>query len=153
MLQFFLPKIRRFVLQNSGSISDAKDLFQECIFYLYRYAQDTAFEVQNLDAYFMNMVRNRWYHQLRVRKREEGVIDTLDTGESRANDLQYYAYLRAFAQLGADCRKVLELYIEGIPVKSVAEKLNTSIDYAKRKKYLCKEQLKKLAFEMLNRYD
>lgn len=153
MYQYFFPKIRQFVLQNSGSESDAKDLFQECIFYLYRYTQNTSFEVQNLDAYFMNMVRNRWYHQLRVRKREFEAIDRIEGEEERADDFQYYAYLKAFSLLGNDCKQVLEYYINGVPMKLVAEKLKTSVDYAKRKKYLCKEQLKKLALEMLNRYD
>lgn len=153
MYQYFFPKMRRFVLQNSGSESDVKDLFQECIFYLYRYAQDSSFEVQNLDAYFMNMVRNRWYHQLRARKRVSEAIERIEVEEEMTVDFQYYAYLKAFSLLGNDCKQVLEYYINGVPVKSVAEKMNTSIDYAKRKKYLCKEQLKKLALELLNRYD
>lgn len=153
MYQFFFPKILRFVLQNSGAESDAKDLFQECIFYLYRYAQNTDFEVQNLDAYFMHMIRNRWYHQLKVRKRESEAIEGVNMEEEMSSDFQYYAYLKAFSQLGKDCKEVLEHYINGTPVKTVAKKLNTSIDYAKRKKYLCKEQLKKLALEILNRYD
>ena len=145
----FMPKVKRFVLQNSGSASDARDLFQECIFYLYRYAKDGTFTVLNLDAYFINMCRNQWYQELRKRQREADTLTTVEQEPNSNSDRYYYAYLKAFSELGTDCQKVLELYIQGLPVKAISQELETTIDYAKRKKYLCKEQLKKLAWDIL----
>lgn len=147
------PGLLSFVRNNRGDFEDAKDLFQECLFYLFRYVSKQGIEaVENFEAYFRGMYRNRWYLQLNKRSREIDLKQNF-TVQVEEDDLYYFVYLRAFEKLGTDCQKVLQYYIAGKNTEELALLLNTSVDYAKRKKYLCKENLKKIASQLLNEKD
>ncbi|MCB0688543.1 MAG: RNA polymerase sigma factor [Saprospiraceae bacterium] len=148
----YFPGLLSFVRNNRGDIEDAKDLFQECLYYLYRYLRKSdAQEIANLEAYFRVMYRNRWYEHLKKRNRE---VESIEDSEViiEEEDIHYYVYLQAFEKLGSDCKKVLRFYIDGKSSQEIADLLNTSIDYAKRKKYLCKESLKEIASQILKNH-
>lgn len=147
----FFPGLSNFVRNNQGTLEDAKDLFQECLFYLYRYLNKTdREEIDNLPAYFRAMYRNRWYHHLNQKAKLDDAVKDYQEPVSEPDEM-YYIYLLAFQKLGKDCRQVLKYYVEGKNSEELASYLNTSTDYAKRKKYLCKEQLKKIALELLKK--
>lgn len=133
-----------FVLRNSGTKDEAKDLMQESMYQLFRaLRKDPMPRIDNLNAYFSTIYRNVWMKRLKIKKREESVKDSLPADDT-ADDENYYKYLVAFEKLGEDCKNVLEFYIQGMKNSQIAEKLNTTEAYAKRKKYLCKEKLKAL---------
>ncbi len=155
MYENHFAKVVRFVTSNSGDLEDAKDLFQECMFYLYQRARnDQALQVQNIDAYFTGIYRNRWYQNLKVKQRErEGRDLLMAASPPDEDDRQYYAFLQGLRLLGEDCQEVLRFYLSGKTMTELSAHLGTTVDYAKRKKYLCKEQLKKIAHKLLARYE
>ena len=88
--------LKRFVLSNNGLLEDAEDLFQECIFYLYRYAREKkGLHIENLTAYFRTMYRNRWYHQLAERKKHKDINHEQVENEEGFRDQYYYAYFKS----------------------------------------------------------
>ena len=153
MYESHFLKMTKFVEANSGNREDAKDLFQESMFHLFQRLRDRQdLEIQNLDAYFTGMYRNRWYQNLKVRRRDRETREQLVEATTVASDeAEYYAYVQGLRLLGPDCQEVLRHYVEGRPMSDLAASLQTTVDYAKRKKYLCKEKLKKLALDLLER--
>lgn len=150
----YFPRVEAFVKRNSGSHEEARDLFQESMFMMFQFSRKpNRSKIENFDSYFFGICRNRWYAFLaREKRRTEIERDTnADTGTD--SDLHHYIYLKAFEKLGDDCKKVLKYYIEGKSTEELAHLLNTSMDYAKRKKYLCKEKLKTIALEVLKVYE
>lgn len=147
------PGLKAFVKRNRGTDEDAIDMFQECMYYLFRALKKSDdLQIDNVFAYFTRMYQNRWRLKLKKRLKEEQVVAELDS-EVNEDDTRYYLYLRALQQLGEDCKNVLKLYVDGLSVNQIAERLSTTTDYAKRKKYLCKEQLKKIALKEKSCYE
>ena len=153
MFDKYYPRVLGFVKENRGTVEDAKDLFQECLFYLFRYiGKPDNKTIENLESYFRTMYRNRWYHHLAKVGKEKELRQNYEAWPDE-EDQYYFIYLKAFEMLGDDCKKVLRYYVEGKNTEELAILLDTSLDYAKRKKYLCKENLKKIATKLLNKFD
>jgi RNA polymerase sigma factor (sigma-70 family) len=149
----FFPGLNRFVRNNKGTVEDARDLFQECLYYLYRNLnRPEGLAIDNLEAYFRAMYRNRWFQYLANKTRTQVTEQDYGAWETNEEDIYYYAYIRAFNSLNDDCRQVLEYYVEGKNTREIADLLGTTLDYAKRKKYLCKEKLKEIAEKLMKVY-
>ena len=145
----FYPLLNSYVIRNSGTEDEAKDLFQECMVYLYQLScKEEIPEIRNLKSYFIGMFKNRWFVQLKKQKRQTDFLNSYQLEFIEADDENYNMYLRAFQRLGDDCREVLQYYVDGKKNQDIANLLNTSLDYAKRKKYLCKEKLKSIVQEL-----
>lgn len=149
----YYPRVESFVRQNSGTGEEAQDLFQECMFLLFQYSRrGSRKEVENFSSYFYGMYRNRWLVHLARRKKRSESEEHAENVKDEEDDLRYLVYLKAFEKLGEDCKEVLRQYIKGISTEELASVLKTSIDYAKRKKYLCKEKLKSIAAVELKKH-
>ena len=58
---------------------------------------------------------------------------------------KYQSFIRQFENLSDDCQKLLKLFLTKMSTKEIAENMGYKSEfYAKTKKYLCKEALKKL---------
>ena len=141
-----------YVKNNGGIEADAEDLFQECLMYLYLFSKkENAPEIHNFKAYFSTMYKNRWFVKLKNKKRERLMIEEVSYNEAQyeESDFRQVIYLKALDKLGEDCRQVLEYYTSGKKNEEVAQILKTTLDYAKRKKYLCKKKLKEIASQYI----
>lgn len=147
----YFPTIKRFVLDNRGSVQDAKDVFQDCIIIIFRKIEEGNFELtSSFIAYMYSVCRYIWIKQLSKQKEnienqniylEYDDIQDITIDEYKKNE-QYKLYQYHFKKLGKDCQKLLQLYLKSIPLKDIAEELGIdSLQYIKRKKYKCKEQL------------
>jgi hypothetical protein len=54
---------------------------------------------------------------------------------------QRQLYKKHFLGLGADCQKILKLFLEGQSLKSIADLMGFTEKYAKKRKYVCQKQL------------
>jgi RNA polymerase sigma factor (sigma-70 family) len=150
----YFSKINSFVLRNSGSEEDARDVFQECMFQLFQYSRRMeAPHIENFEAYFFGMCRNKWFSNLAKRKRNVASDKENAYENDDSEDHYYYIYLSALEKLNQDCREILNYYVEGKKTEEMAQLLDTTVDYAKRKKYLCKEKLKAIALAELKVYE
>ena len=151
MYDDYFPIIKNFVLQNSGDKHDAHDVFQEGIIIVYRKIMNGKLELtSSFSTYFYAVCKNIWFKQLFNRK---DYIDKLAMFNDYENiphvnieeyELQeeYKLYQSYFSKLHKDCRKLLRLFMKKISLKDIANKMGIkSVQYAKRKKFKCKEQL------------
>lgn len=148
----FFPKVSSMVKNLHGHESDANDIFQEAIIIFYRKAQ--AGEVDKATAvlpYLMATAKIIWQKTIRERQNEQ--IVGLDTEEIIDDSSIYEAYktnkrkeffYKHFKMLSPECQRTLKAFFTGLSFAEMATKLQlSSEEFARRKKYLCKEYLVK----------
>jgi len=149
----FYSKINFFIKKNNGDDDDANDIFQEAIIIIYRKlkANDLAIDC-TFETFLYSICRYLWLKQLDKRKVEKEKImdnheyndDIYDDGLEKVVDLndRYRLFQKHFTNLGKDCQKVLQLYFDKVPLKSIAQIMGfKSEKYAKKRKFKCKEYL------------
>lgn len=150
----FLPRIAYFIQMNGGSAEDAKDVFQDALITIYRKSDDLNFELTSKFYTFLyGICRNLWGNQLQKKSRtERPITDTYhyenvaDTNFLPLENLEEEnVFWEAFQQLGSDCQQLLKLFFAKVKMEEITEKLKlSSVSYAKKKKFQCKEKLVQL---------
>jgi RNA polymerase sigma factor (sigma-70 family) len=152
-------RIRHMVIKNSGTETEATDLFQEALVELYRKATQQQFVLTcPFDAFIYLVCRNRWINELHKRKGHAVTItgdegfdlnedvfenyETLLVKEKRKNLVE-----EKMAELGEGCRNLLSLAWSGKPLQEVAAILNFSYAYVRKKKTECMSKLISLVKE------
>jgi RNA polymerase sigma factor (sigma-70 family) len=146
----YLPRIARFIQMNGGSAEDAKDIFQEAIVRIYRKSKSQDFLITSQFYTFLyGVCRNLWGNQLQKKSRTEvsltdghayEQIPETDTGGAKSEEDQLF--WDAFALLGQDCQQLLQLFFAKVKMEEIVKRLGlSSVGYAKKKKFKCKEKL------------
>jgi len=143
--------VRFFVIKNSGTDEDAKDVFQEAIILIYKRLKDGSLDLTcAFKTYLYSVCRILWLRQLEKRKvRNEVVTDNQvfvqldeDIEGQFAEQEQFRIYQKHFQLLHKDCQEILQLFLKRVPLKEIAQKMNIKSDkYLKKRKYACKEAL------------
>ena len=151
--------ITNMVINNGGSLQEAKDVYQDAVIVLYEKLQDHQFELNCLIKTFLYSVsRNIWLKQLKVRRKFEGPITDTEALSGSIWDLsidkedQYQAMNLALEALGVPCNSIMrDFYIHKSSMEEITEKFGyTNTDNAKNQKYKCLKRLKKLFFSYYN---
>jgi RNA polymerase sigma factor (sigma-70 family) len=148
-----IPSVKTYILKNSGTETDAQDIFQEALLAIFQKAQSGKLQINgDFQPYLFAVCRNLWLMQLR-KKSQKGVtsmderqhmimIDSFGEAEQTANQ---YARLRLLEeqlqQLGEGCSNLLKLAWSGKPLEEVAKLLNNSYAYIRKKKSECMGKL------------
>jgi RNA polymerase sigma factor (sigma-70 family) len=144
--------VHNFIVTNSGSADDAKDIFQESIIVIYRKVKEKEHFLLNssFKTFIYSIARNLWLKHLRTTKYEDRKIkDQQNFIELRdepfkvkSDDLKMYLYQKYFKQLPEDCQNILKLTVREIPQKEIAQAMNLKSEgYVKKRKHGCKEKL------------
>lgn len=149
--------VQSFVLNNSGSIEEARDLFQEAMIVLFEKAVSGNFELHcQLKTYIYSVCRRLWLKRLqqlqRFGSRSEGVEETvaveeeLEAHEKRNADFMMME--NAMNKIGEPCKSLLNAYyLQKKNMQEIAAGFGyTNADNAKTQKYKCLMRLKKLFF-------
>ena len=152
----YFPIIRHFIILNSGTGDDAKDVFQECLIELYEKIKSKSFKLNcSIKTYFYSMCRNQWMTRLKKMSRsvslkethfEIVVVDNLFERNDSINERQRLI-LNMVKKLGDSCQKILVMfYYDNISMADIANRLGyTNADNAKNQKYKCLQKLKEFA--------
>jgi len=151
----FFPLIRFLVTENGGLDEDAEDIFQDGIIILYsKISLNQLLLTSSFKTYMYSVCRNLWLQKLNKRKAifdkltdVEDFIDLPDEALQEANirETEMHRIIQIhFLSLPEDCQKVLKLFIKNIPLREIAGIMGFKTEnYAKTRKYLCKQELKK----------
>ncbi len=152
----FYPSIRNFVILNSGTEDDAKDIFQESVIVIYRRVKtEKSFTIScSIKTYLYSISKNLWLKELESRKIERENLKNTEEFESTDCEIdepvtttqedRFKLYQSHYLCLSKDCQKVLRLFMEKVPLKEIAQIMGyASEKYAKKRKYQCKEILVK----------
>lgn len=154
MYQEMFPMIRYLVVKNSGNDEDAEDVFQDGLIIVFKKIRDQQLELtSSFRTYIYSVCRNIWLQKLNKRKqfaREFSDVETFIDLPDKVDQFQeeemekYRLYQQHFLTLGGDCQKVLLLFMKKLSLKDIAAEMGYKTEkYAKTRKYLCKEELKK----------
>ena len=144
-----LPEVIKYVKRNSGTLDDAKDVFQEGILVIYDKVKKNELELTTSFHVYLFMVCKRiWLKKLKKSWNKEVTLDDkLEFGYEEQYDERFLKtqkwtlFNQKFQELTEECRKVLKLLFNGFSGKEIAEAMGYTEDYAKRKKYKCKMSL------------
>ena len=149
----YFPIVRFFVIKNSGTDEDAKDIFQEAIILIYKRLKEDSLDLTcAFKTYLFSVCRILWLRQLEKKKvRNEVVTDNQafipleeDIEGMAAEQEKFRVYQKHFQLLHKDCQEILTLFLKKVPLKEIAQMMNIKSDkYLKKRKYACKEALVK----------
>jgi RNA polymerase sigma factor (sigma-70 family) len=161
----YYPQVQRIVNKHGGGEQDARDLFQEALIIIFNKLNSNNLVIKtSFHNYFIVLCRFIWFRQNNITldhktdddpPAEPPASDTPtpglddDPGESvlrQYRENQYEKiYQRHYRKLGRDCKKVLKSFFKKKSFREIAARMNYSNeDYARRKKYLCMQQLLKM---------
>jgi RNA polymerase sigma factor (sigma-70 family) len=148
--------VQSLVVNNSGSVDDAKDIFQEALIVLYEKVKAGTFELNcQIRTYLYSVSRRLWLKRLMHQNRfstgeghEETVAVEEDLEGHEKRDLEFTMMEKAMAGLGEPCKSLLEaFYLQKRGMQEIAASFGyTNADNAKNQKYKCLVRLKKLFF-------
>ena len=158
----FVPKVKNYIRTNSGSDDEAQDVIQEVLIALYNQAKTKGVELTcPFDAYFFLLCKRRWLNELKKSSNKEVTLMdenvSIDesvqemTFQTEAFDEKQSLFDEMFQKLGEKCQEVLKLSFVTKTMEEVAEKLNVTYGYVRKKKSLCTGQLTEM-IQQSNRY-
>ncbi|MER3465170.1 MAG: RNA polymerase subunit sigma-70 [Chitinophagaceae bacterium] len=149
--------IQALIVNNNGTVEDAKDIFQEAIMVLYEKVQLEDFELNcQIRTYLYSVSRRLWLKRLAQQNKfsigdeqhfELAMIDE-DSDEHEKRNVDFLMMEKAINSLGEPCRSLIEaFYLEKKSMQEIALNFGyTNADNAKTQKYKCLVRLKKLFF-------
>ena len=152
----YYQTIVNLVMNNSGSLQEAKDIYQETLIIFYEKVKDENFELNcKLKTFLYSISRNLWLKQLQHKKRFTNSISDSEEyleipwEEAGKKEDQYQAMHTALESLGEPCRSILkDFYMHSQSMEEITEKFGyTNADNAKNQKYKCLKRLKKVFFD------
>ncbi|MBO0357664.1 sigma-70 family RNA polymerase sigma factor [Hymenobacter sp. BT186] len=159
LYRLHLPMISHYVLQNSGTEDEAKDVYQEGIMVFYEKVRDGSLELScQIKTYLYAVCRRLWLKRLTEKTRFGGSLDDhepyLETGaeadlvEAEERDRRFATMSEALDLIGEPCRSLLEgFYLLDKSMQQLTADFGyTNADNAKNQKYKCLVRLKKLFF-------
>lgn len=154
-------KTEQYILTNSGSTADAKDIFQEAFVTVWEHVLDDKFTPKNesaLNGYLYSIAKNKWLNHLnsaRYRKtnsfenytqtlNNKNIIETDVFDENEVNN-KINNITNAFDSLGSPCKKLLSFfYYDNKSLRDISKLMNITEASARNKKYRCLEKLRTL---------
>ena len=149
------PQIANMVINNGGSVQEAKDIYQETVIIFYEKTQEETFGLTcRINTFLYSVAKRLWLTQLQLKNRFtnefQGEIETveLDWAEVGKQEDQYRAMHEALESMGEPCRTILkDFYMHSASMEDITEKFGyTNSDNAKTQKYKCLKRLKKIFF-------
>lgn len=149
--------VQSMVLNNNGTIDDARDIFQEAMVVLYEKAKLSHFELScQIKTYIYSVSRRLWLKRLQQLQKYssevEGIAEVVPVeDELEQHELKNFEFLvmeKSMLSLGEPCRSLLEAYyLQKRSMVDIAGSFGyTNADNAKNQKYKCLTRLKKLFF-------
>ncbi len=149
--------IQSFVINNNGSIDEARDIFQEAMIVLFEKSKQDAFVLHcQLKTFIYSICKRLWLkrlHQMNkfnspVENHEETIQVEDDLEEHEKKDSDFSLMEDSMNKIGEPCKSLLEAYyIHKKNMQEIAQDFGyTNSENAKTQKYKCLMRLKKLFF-------
>ena len=148
----FVPKVVHYIRNNSGNEDKAQDVIQEIMILLFNQAKANKLQLTcPFDAYFFLLCKRKWLNEIKKSSNKGVTIDEdrLSINESTEEmvtetevfDEKQQLFDLMFLKLGDKCQELLKLSFTIKSMEEVAEKLNVTYGYVRKKKSLCGGQL------------
>ena len=147
-------KVEKYVLTNSGTIEEAKDIYQEAFITLWRNIQMEKFYPESehsLNAYLYRIAKNKWLDHLRSCHYRKTVplmaaADKREEEEIPEEDVQFIIEVKKhFQQLGENCQELLiRFYYKKESMRTISKQFDWTEASTRNNKYRCLQKLREL---------
>ncbi|WP_461533920.1 RNA polymerase sigma factor [Sinomicrobium sp.] len=148
----FVPKVVRYICNNSGDASSAEDVVQEVLLVIYKQARDKGLQLScPFDAYFFLLCKRRWLNELKKLSGREVTMGEQEVykdegaeillAETCVEEEKEKIFTAMFQRLGEVCKELLQISFRLKSMEDVAEKMGITYAYARKKKSLCTGKL------------
>lgn len=155
----YFTTIHSLIIRNTGKSQDAEDIFQDALVIIYQKITDEGLKLEcSFKTFLYSIARNLWLQRLE-KSRNSGTqpIEDIENYIPLSDEMKYEIfdeekekyrlYQKYFLKLSKDCQKVLLLFMSKTPLSEIAKIMGyKTVKYAKTRKFLCKENLKKRIF-------
>jgi len=151
MYNMFFPKVKKFVVNNSGNLDAAFDVFQDAIMVFYKYVRLGKFDpTHEISAFIYSVSRNIWFNQLRKEKREVAMPVYYEHADAGSDIMDHIITQEredlvkvVLSQLGQRCEDLLRYSVLfKLKNSEICEKMGFSTENAvKTRKYKCMQKL------------
>ncbi len=154
-----LGAIKKFVLNNSGTIDEAEDVLQETLIAVWQNVAKPDFLLSvKMSTYVFSIAKNQWYKQLKKKTRFKVVdVSVTENIKSEEKPLMYDSKIVCDYVNGLDdtCRRLLMyFYFDGLDMNTIAELMGfANSDTVKSKKYQCFKKLETSVKEHFSKED
>ena len=149
----YYPSIKFLIITNSGNETDAEDVFQDAMVIVYRkIIEKKMILTSSFKTFLYSICRNLWLQRLDRKLfsheflESENLADLQDSIQFEMKEMEnekYRLFQKHFLRLSEDCKKILKLFMNKVPLREIAEIMGfKSEKYAKTRKFMCKEKLK-----------
>ncbi len=149
--------VQSLIINNNGSVHEARDVFQETMIVLFEKARSGSFELNcQMKTYVYSVCRRIWLKRLQQMNRYAGEMDNMalvvpveeDIEDHEKRDEEFVMLEKAVGSLGEPCKSLIEaFYIQKRSMQDIADSFGyTNAANAKTQKYKCLMRLKKLFF-------
>ncbi|MEM8522490.1 sigma-70 family RNA polymerase sigma factor [Flavobacterium sp. PL12] len=148
----FVPKVISYIRNNSGDEDQAQDVVQEIMILLFNQAKANKLQLScPFDAYFFLLCKRKWLNELKKASNKGVTINDEYTSNNEPTEEmvtqteifeeKQELFDLMFHKLGDKCQEVLKLSFTLKSMEEVAEKLQVTYGYVRKKKSLCTGQL------------
>ena len=152
--------IQAFILNNNGSVDDARDIFQEAMIVLYEKSRLESFSLNcQIKTYVYSVSRRLWLKRLQQLNKFNTQVDSLEDTvpveeeieEHEKKDNDFAMMETAMAKIGEPCKSLLDgYYLQKKSMQEIAADFGyTNADNAKTQKYKCLARLRKLFYSVI----
>jgi len=154
----YFPAIKVLVLRNNGEEEDAEDIFQDSLMIIYLKVRDDLLQLDcSFKTYQYSICRNLWLQKLEKNKSSNSSFTDIENFIELSDQFMFEIFdeenekrkliHKHFFKLSDDCQKVLRLFLRKVSLKEIADIMGyKTVKYAKTRKFLCKENLKRRIF-------
>lgn len=151
LYQVHQKSVLRFVMDNTGSEAEGKDIFQEGLLVLFKQVRAGKFRGESqVGTYLFSICKYLWYNKLKKENRRAELLEThewtpqeIDPYRAMQEDEKKKMVLALFDELGEACKQILlaSLYEER-SMDEIAEAMGfKNKQIARNKKYKCLKRL------------
>lgn len=146
------PMVEKYILENSGSKDDARDIFQDTMYIFLKRLELNDFELTSkLSTFLFGIAKNLWLKKLTKKNvDEESYKNEIVFENTEEDDYKKLTRVKLIKKsidlLGEPCQTILvQYYYFKQTMKEIAQMLHyTNADNAKNQKYKCLIRLKKM---------
>lgn len=144
------PKVQQMVLSNSGTIDQAKDIYQEAFLAFWMNIKTKKFQPENesaISGYIYQIAKNKWMDMVRSQTFKKTVYpDSFPENmeeETEDNESSLVRIEAAFIKMGDTCRELLtRFYYQKDNLTKLAAHFGWTEATTKNNKYRCMEKLR-----------
>jgi RNA polymerase sigma factor (sigma-70 family) len=149
--------VSHFVMGNSGTEDEAKDVYQEAVILFYEKVSARVLQLNcKISTYLYSVCRRIWLRKLAGKKNYSGQVEEfeefirIDEETEDYSEDDFKTMSASLGMLGEPCRGIIEdYYLQNKSMQQICDKFGyTNADNAKNQKYKCLMRLKKVFFGM-----